>query len=331
MSLTDFEKGQIVAYRDCGLTYDQISKKINRPASTISGFYAQFQKDGRIERKQGSGRKRKTTELEDRDILITAKKRRKITAKEIKNEFNLPVTERTICNRLNEFGFHSFFTVKKPFISEQNQQSRLAFAKEYKDKPVQFWRSVLWSDESQFVLRFQGRERVWRLPNERYAPYCLHGTVKHDKKINVWGCFAAHGVGKLYRVNGNLEQNQFHSILVHQMIPSARALFPDGNFVFQQDNDPKHTATKNQEYLKNKNIQVLNWPSQSPDLNPIENLWSCMDREMKNRNPQNEDQLFAIVKERWESLTTDLLTSLVESMPRRCAAVIQSKGMPTKY
>ena len=59
-----------MAYRDCGLTYDQISKKINRPISTISGFYTQFQKDGRIERKPGSGNKRKTTELEDRDISL---------------------------------------------------------------------------------------------------------------------------------------------------------------------------------------------------------------------------------------------------------------------
>ncbi len=331
MSLSDFEKGQIVAYRDCNLSYSKISKKINRAVSTISGFFLQYQKDGRIERKSGSGRKRMTTELEDRDILIAAKRRRKITAKEIKKENELNVTEQTIRNRLHEFGFHSFFTVKKPFISQHNQQRRLKFAKKYKDKPIEFWKSVLWSDESTFVLRFQGKERVWRLPNERYEPYCLRGTVKHDEKINVWGCFSAHGVGRLYRVNGILEQKQFHSILVNQMIPSARALFPSGDFVFQQDNDPKHTAKKNLQYLKNKNIQVLEWPSQSPDLNPIENLWSYMDRQMKDRNPQNETQLFAIIKECWESLSTDLLSSLVESMPRRCEAVIKSKGMPTKY
>jgi len=331
MPLTEFNKGQIVAYRDCGLTYADISAKIAQPVSTIADFYSGYQKYGRIDRKPGSGRKRKTTELEDRDILISAKRRRTVTSKELKKDLNLEVSERTIRNRPHEFNFYSFFTIKKPFILAVNQHKRLEFAKKHKNKPIEFWKSILWSDESPFVLRFQGKKRVWRLPTERYAPYCLKGTVKHDRKINVWGCFAAHGVGRLYRVVGMLDQNQFHSILVNQMIPSAIALFPSGEYIFQQDNDPKHTAKKNQLYLSNKKVSVLEWPSQSPDLNPIENLWSYVDRQLQERNPKNEDELFNIIKQCWESLNVEILTALVESMPRRCLAVIESNGMPTKY
>lgn len=331
MVLTDLDKGIIIGYRECGRTYKELQERLGHAISTIADFYSEYQKSGKVERKAGSGRKRKTTDRQDTDIVIAAKRRRTITATEIKQDLDIPVSDQTIRNRLNEKGFYSFFAIKKPFISEDNRRKRLEFANKHKDKPLSFWNSILWSDESPFVLRFSGRDRVWRLPNERYASYCLHGTVKHDKKINVWGCFSAQGVGRLYRINGILEKHQFHSILVNQMIPSAKKLFPSGQFSFQQDNDPKHTAIINQRYLKNKNVSVLEWPSQSPDLNPIENLWAYMDRQMKNRHPQNEDELFVIVKECWESLSIEILKAHVDSMPRRCQAVIESNGMPTKY
>lgn len=80
------------------------------------------------------------------------------------------------------------------------------------------------------------------------------------------------------------------------MIPSARQLFPQRDWIFQQDNDPKHTAKKNKKYLHNKSVKILTWPSQSPDLNPIENLWAILDKRLKDRKPQNEEELFETTK-----------------------------------
>lgn len=331
MGLNEFDKGRIVAYRHCGWTWQQISDEIKQPVSTISNFYSRYRKTGNYARKEGSGRKRKTTTRQDTDILIAAKRQRKITSKQIKQDLHLDVTDRTIRNRLNENGFYSFYAVKKPFISDVNQRKRLQFARNHRNKPLSFWYRVLWSDESPFVYRFNGSQRVWRLPTERYAPYCLRGTVKHSGKIMVWGCFCAAGVGRLYKVKGIMLKEQYHSILMHQMFPSAKKLFPSGNFIFQQDNDPKHTAHINKRYLRNKNQPVLDWPPQSPDLNPIENLWCMLDRQLSERCPQNDDELFAMLCDGWKKLSHNLLKNLVESMPRRLEAVIKAKGMPTKY
>ena len=101
------------------------------------------------------------------------------------------------------------------------------------------------------------------------------------------------------------------------MIPSTNDLFINTDFIFQQDNDPKHTAKITKKYLENKGITVLEWPAQSPDLNPIENLWSILDRELKNRKPSNEAELFNILNVSWQKLSHDICQSLVESMPRR--------------
>ena len=189
----------------------------------------------------------------------------------------------------------------------------------------------MWSDESPFVLIYGKRFRVWRLHNERYNPAVTRATVKHDKRINVWGCFAGHGVGRLYRVPGIMDGEGYHKILQWQMKPSVNILFPDKNCIFQQDNDPKHTSNANKRFLANYEVPTLPWPSQSPDLNPIENLWSILDEKVKNRQASNEAELFLVFDEAWKSLEIDLLTRLVDSMPRRVQAVIAANGYATKY
>jgi len=71
------------------------------------------------------------------------------------------------------------------FGFKKNRKLRLEWAKKYVNWNIEQWNNVLWSDESPFLLRYVGRTRVWRLPNERYKDFRLKGTVKHDIKINV--------------------------------------------------------------------------------------------------------------------------------------------------
>lgn len=205
----------------------------------------------------------------------------------------------------------------------------------HKDWSLDQWRKVMWTDESPFVLRYHGGRRVWRLHNERYSHRCTIATVKHDVKVNVWGAFCAKGVGMLHHIKGIMDQNIYLDILENVMVPSADILFGDhtnvDNWIFQQDNDPKHTAKSVKEWITEEKIPLLPWPSQSPDLNPIENLWSILDRQCKKRACKSPNELFQTLKDSWNQISTDTLEPLVCSMPARCAAVIAAKGYCTKY
>ena len=100
---------------------------------------------------------------------------------------------------------------------------------------------------------------------------------------------------------------------------------------FRNDNDPKHTSKVVTEWLQSNGVSVLKWPAQSPDLNPIENLWEIVDRKIRVRNYTNKRDLIDAIKTEWQKIPMETINSLIDSMPRRCEAVLKNKGYPTKY
>ncbi len=115
------------------------------------------------------------------------------------------------------------------------------------------------------------------------------------------------------------------------MLPSADKLYGDADFIFQQDLAPAHTAKGTKSWFNDHGVTVLDWPANSPDLNPIENLWGIVKRKMRDTRPNNADDLKAAVKATWDSIPPQQCHKLITSMPRQIEAVIKAKGAPTKY
>ena len=103
--------------------------------------------------------------------------------------------------------------------------------------------------------------------------------------------------------------------------------------IFQQDNDPKHTSCAAQKWFEDNEIKVLEWPAQSPDLNPIEHLWVYLKKRLAEykTEPSGMLELWEQVEAEWNKIPVQVCMDLIESMPRRIAAVLKARGGYTKY
>ncbi len=122
------------------------------------------------------------------------------------------------------------------------------------------------------------------------------------------------------KVNFAYHLEIYQEILEHFMLPSADKLYGDADFIFQQDLAPAHTAKGTKSWFNDHGVTVLDWPANSPDLNPIENLWGNVKRKMRDTRPNNAEELKAVIKTTCASLH---LSSVTGGLPPCHAALMQ--------
>ncbi|CAK9834280.1 Transposable element Tcb2 transposase [Anthophora retusa] len=262
----------------------------------------------------------------EREQIVRLRKQSK-TFTEIAN-----IVNRTVRRRLEDFNLRGRKPQKKPLLSSRNRKRRLAFAKAHKHWTSEDWQKVLFSDESKFNrVCSDGIRYVRRRIGESLKTQCVLKTLKHGGgNVMVWACFSRSGPGPICRINGIMDRFQYKDILKNTMLPFARNNMSD-DFIFQNDNDPKHTARVVKQFFQEENITVLPWPSQSPDINPIENLWSIIKKTVQGYKPKHLNELYSTIETAWSNITVDQCKKLIDSMPRRCTEVIRNNGYWTKY
>ena len=142
-------------------------------------------------------------------------------------------------------------------------------------------------------------------------------------------------MGPLVLIKGTLDAKKYIDLLKKYLIPFINELKNNNNdeFIFQEDNAPCHTAIITRNWKIKSNINVLPWPAQSPDLNPIENLWNELKRKLKKNEikAKNKKESFNLLKDEWYKTNPRIINNLIESMPCRINAVLKSKGNQTRY
>lgn len=327
----------VIKLRNEGKTMREIGAVIGRSHNTVKKIIDKYQKLNKLENCPKSGRPKKLNQTQIRSIVRKVKNNPSESAVKIAIETSetsgTNVSASTIRRALHANGLHGRVPRKKPLISKKNQKLRLHFARKYENNNISFWNNVLFTDESKFeIFGKRGPVKIWRSKNKEFSEQNVVSTVKHGGgSVMVWGCMAASGVGKLVFIESTMNKIDYLNILKEHLQPSVEKLCLDRTWIFQQDNDPKHTSKIVKEWLLYRTPKQLDHPPQSPDINPIEHLWDHLDRQIRKRDITSKDTLKSVIMEEWQKISSEVTSNLVNSMPKRLQAVIKAKGKQTKY
>ena len=248
LQLTPTKKRVIVTEVDqSNGTFSSAARLVGCNRSTAKRIYERHKAGEGFYDKPSSKRHRpkklSDTELIEAEKLIYDGKVR--NAADLQRRFHPNAAPRTVRENLQKVGLNGRIRRVVPFISDENRASRVAWARSVEDWPIEMWTRVIFSDESKFKLfGSDGKTYCQRRDGDALLPQFTIKNVKGSKgKVNVWGCITSKGVGKLIRVEGNLEQVQYSCILGEGVVDTLKMWkFKLEEIIFQQDNDPKHTS-----------------------------------------------------------------------------------------
>lgn len=325
--LSSEERTKITTYRESGLSIRQIAQKVNRNKSTIVNFLKDPKKYGTNKR---SGRPSTLSARGKREVWRLAVKRN-LSAGQIKSEMSLPLTKRRILQVLKENPNIQYQQrVKTPKLLPRHKAARLEFAEQHAFW-LDEWKSVIFSDEKKFNLDGpDGCQMYWR--DIRRNPETRHARNFQGGSIMIWAAFGYRGKTPICIISHKMNSGKYIDLIENVLIDFGDNLWGE-HWIFQQDNAAIHSSKQTKSFLASRNIDVMEWPAISPDLNPIENLWGILSARVYANGRQFDTllQLKTAIQEEWANIDIAVLQSLVDSMPQRLADVITARGGRTKY
>lgn len=332
--LNNEERARALAMLECGLSENEVANRFNCSRSTVTRLVQRVRVTGTLADRPRSGAPRVTTRRQDNFIRQRHLRDRFVTAESTTNlvvgNRGVPVSRYTIRRRLLEQGIRCRRPYRGVILNRRHRQQRLLWARQHlQDR----WNSVVFSDESRFNLfNADGRVRVYRRRNERYVNNCVYEINRYGGGgIMVWGAINHGFKSDLVVCQGNITARRYiDQVLAPVIIPMFNQRH---GLTLQHDNARPHVARITQDYLQHNNVNVLPWPSCSPDCNPIEHVWDYIGQRLRKRQqqPRTVQQLTAAVREEWNRIPRYMLRNWCGSMRRRLTAVIASGGGHTRY
>jgi transposase len=326
-NLSLFDRYKIIFYWQ-GLngpknSYSEIASHLNCNIKTVIKWIKCFKKTGDVLDQPHPGRPFKTTPHQDQLIVSMAKSPNQPSTRKISQQLKergINISRKVVLSRLHESGLKYTYPLKKPLLSVQHCKYRLSWALKHQHFD---WSNCIFTDEVTFYL-FDNKVKSWNDP--RFPK--VQRIVKHPQKIHAWGCFSKNSFGKLFTFKENLDADLMVKIYKKALLHSIPACFEHRNkdWILQEDNDPKHRSAKCKQWKADNQINVLPWPSCSPDLNPIENVWAFMKHKNAEKNPPTIRSLELEIHKVWKSLQSDYGGKLILSMENRITSCILAKG-----
>ena len=335
--MNDIQKAKAIAWYQEHVKQEDIANRLKVSKSAVERLIAKF-KRGPVylipKRKSGSGRPKKITKGDIQKIKKAIEKNPMMTSKDLKIELKLKkISTRTIRRvLLEDLSLPSFVAAQKPLLTKSMKEKRIKFSRKYLNWTHKMWRKCLFTDESEFETISRNKySKVRRKKGEdRYQTKFIKKVVKHPASIMIWGSVCARGFGKIFflPVNSRMNSLIFKDVIKNYLLPTMSKYSCS---VFLQDNASPHTSKITSSYLKQNSIQTIYLPANSPDLNPIENLFNFLKYKLESEDTSSLPKLKKAIKRSVGKFERKYFEKLCLSMPERLQEVIDRRGEMTHY
>lgn len=315
-------------HRGPKLTIQQTANQIKKSRAFVEQWINQWKREKNVNDQPHVQPERATTSKQNERIVDLFEKNPGLTLDqgvERLSRRKIYVSRSTVRRRLLAKEVQYRPTIKKPLLTKIHVEKRLRWANENLDTD---WSKVIYTDESSFWLS-NPLSRTWCSADNR----TVVRTIKHPQKVHVYGAFCESGFGNLTIFTGNLNAVRMVQLYRSTLLPTAKKYHGNdkSKWMLLEDNDPKHKSRLCTAWKEENGIQQMVWPPQSPDCNPIENVWSIIKARLRGRSFSNLKQLTSFIKRQWISFPRKYAENLSQSMPNRCARVIEQQGEWIKY
>lgn len=303
------------------LTRDQVKYALRHritPQKTRSGRHPLL---GPIERKQLV------------EWVCANKENRRVRWSQIPGIFGWNCAEYAIATAFKKEGFDRYSAVRKPKLTEKHAAARLQWARDHEHWTIEQWLQILWTDESWVQPGRHRKVKVTRRKGEKLHRDCVEPRVQRKIGWMFWGSISGLGKGP-----GIFWEKSWGGIgsasYCEHIVPVLADYCERTGLVLMQDNASGHAAKDTLAYLASLGLQPIYWPANSPDLNPIEDVWEKMKDYIEEHNPEihrSYPKLRAAVAEAWNAIVNEDIVDLIRTMPDRCRAVIAAEGWHTEY
>ncbi|GFX10509.1 transposable element Tcb2 transposase [Trichonephila clavipes] len=306
--LTDSEAWRFVGRLEGGQTQAEIVQAVGVSQSVISRIWNRFLETESAGRRPGQGRRWATTPNEDRFLVLTARRHRNMSAtllqQHLRSATGTTVSTQTVRNRLHGVGLYA----RRPMV----------------------------------CVRLTSRHRrdrrecifIWRDRGSRNNPAFVQESVRfRGGGVLVYGGISSDGRTDLYIIrDGPLTARRYRDEIIRPIVVPYAALIVD-DFILMDDNSRPHSANLVEDSLFEEGIVRMEWPTCSPDMNPIEHVWVALGRPVAGRQPplQALQELERALLEEWDRIPQLVINSLINSMPQRCSTLLAVRGNHTPY
>ena len=337
--LSAAQRSGILSAVESGKSKGEVARIYQCNPKTVYDTIKRYNNTGTIKSLPGRGRRGFITDYDRRQILRIVRAEPTITYDKILEEIGNICCRRTIYRVLKDSNITNWIAKNRPFLTEEIAAKRLAFCIQMTGLP---FHKIWYSDECSYIPG-EGKPtvRVFRTPKQKWEREMINAVRKSGRlpAYMIWAAFTYNRRTELIHMqrgeSGGYNAQSYQEALEEGLLP----VYQPGNR-FQQDNAPIHTAYSTKEWMEKHGIWTIEWPPNSPDINPIEHAWFLLKRELYKRHPtihtlgQSQAAIHTIRKhlsDAWRELDHEILQRLIDSMPRRLAAVIAAGGWHTKY